>query len=286
MQDFEISDLTIDGGEVLDSQGNGTTPNAALIGLYLNRISTSKFINVQLKNMKRITSGTPSIGIKVTTVGGTDGSNWNLFLNCSIWGAAQGVLLTSEGGSTGNASHNMLVGLSIGYWSELATNAGIVLGDCDNNSIIRAWIFAYPPPVGQQYSGWGVLVYDKLDSGQEGARANYFYHLQPGDPNPNSFKVVNATYDTEGNPRRNKNLMIGYDRENSQNRPRAFKSDGTEVSPADFLFWIESNGTIHLGHAASSTDPLLDGTLEYLTSKLYYTIDFPTSSATRYQLAP
>ncbi len=265
MQDFEVSDLTIDGNA------------AAQIGLYLNRIASSKFINVHVQNLAR--PGAPSIGIKLTSLNGAadKGCLWNMFINCSVWGATRGLVLTGERDVppvVANAAHNSFLGITVGYYPESSTSAGIFLGDCDNNSFFRPWVFALPPPPMQNPIGPGVLVQDPRI-----ARANYFYHLQPPSPfdgDNRSFWVKSAP----GFPTNSKNLVFGYDMENGQGQPRAF-TDGTEVSPADFLFWVESKGNVHLSRASSGLTPVLDGTLEYFGSALFFTV-----GTTRHQLTP
>ena len=138
------------------------------------------------------------------------------------------------------------IGLSIGYHAEISTNAGISLGDCDNNCIIRPWI--YPLLLNDTVISPGVCV--EKASGTQTARANYFYHLQPaGDTSTANPPLNVAFWIKQANPNSpgNKNLVFGYDQENGQGQPRAW-NNGTELSSTDvkkFLFWIDLSGTIH-----------------------------------------
>lgn len=185
------------------------------------------------------------MGIKLTSANTTvdnKNSHWNLFLNCSVWRAARGVVLTGESTVAANSAHNMFVGLNIGYYAEHSTNAGIWLGDCDNNCFIRGWIF--PIPLSGNTSGPGVWIDDP-----DKARANYFYHLQPATGSQSNISFWVRNVDTT-NPPNSKNLIFGYDLENGQGQPRAW-SDGTEITSmsdiAKFLFWIDSKGKIRGG---------------------------------------
>ena len=242
--DFEISDVTIDG-------------NAnALTGVYLNAIASSKFVNVQIQNMNKRTSDgqTASIGFELTTSQGERNTMFNMFLNCSVWGADIGLKLTGgTNNGAANSCHNTFIGLNIGYYAKISTNAGISLGDCDNNCIIRPWIF--PIPVDGVTAAPGVLV-EKASPDSETvarhARANYFYHAQPAvdssqNPTNIAFWIKQADLTKPA-----KNLVFGYDLENGQGQPRAW-NNGTELSATDvkkFLFWIDSVGDIRGGQFA------------------------------------
>ena len=232
--DLELSDLTIDGAGT-DGAGWATT------GLQLNRVVYSKFRNVHVENLK----GTGSVGIKLTTTALASaslriGSAWNLFEQCSVIKASQGVVLMKESGAANdtNSTHNTFVALNIEFHGTQSTDAGIRLGDCDNNSFHQTWILRRET---QSPKGAGVLVEDPTE-----ARSNYFYHLQTvndgADASARGFKVEKAD-----SPATNKNLIFGYDLENQQGQPIATKTDGSPASPSDFLFWIDSQGKIRGG---------------------------------------
>jgi hypothetical protein len=256
-QDFEVSDLTIDGSAVAD------------VGLFLNRISSSKFVNVQVQNLRRTSaSDSPSVGIYLIAFGGTDGVNWNAFINCSVEGAARGLYLAAGGGAIGNPSHNRFLGLSLAYYSELDQNAGIWLDDCDNNLFQQ--VFILPRQGGQPITGYGVVI-NHNGNGTGGARANYFYNLEAtGDPGlARALKVIKADTPFANDT---KNLIFGYDMENAQKQPQAFTTGGAAADPAQFLHWVDSKGVVHLGRNANFSSPVLSGTLENVGSALYITL--------------
>ncbi len=220
IQDLEISDLTIDGAETAE------------IGLLLDRVMTSNFRSVHVRRMKDSLIGE---GIRLTTTAsGLGGSGidcaWNLFENCSVICASNGVVLMSDatGGAAANTSHNTFVGLSVQFRGARAEDAGIRLRDCDNNFFNRTYVQRISGPAGP---GIGVLVENPAL-----ARSNYFYHVQvPAGP---GFGVTNAT-----TPPNNKNLIFGYDLENGQGQP----TSTPDTNAANYLFWIDSKGKIRGG---------------------------------------
>ncbi|MBI3934899.1 MAG: hypothetical protein HY316_09420, partial [Acidobacteria bacterium] len=138
IRDIELSDLAIDG-----TPAQGT--NKALVGLLLDSVIHSRFRNVHVRDMK--SSG--SAGIKLTSSSGV--CAWNLFEACSVVNASKCVVLDRE--STGeNSCHNIFVALSMLFLGTASTDAGIYLGDCDNNSFYRTYIFW------ESSQGYGVVV--------------------------------------------------------------------------------------------------------------------------------
>ena len=223
VQDVELSDLSID----------GATTNPSGIGLVLDRVINSKFINVRVCNC----TGSPGTGIKLTTTangsptGNDIGTSWNHFENCSVLESTTGLHLTGE--TTGspaavaNACHNTFISLNI-QGNSVVT--GIKLESCDNNSFYRV----LTPGTGSGGSERvGVLIANPAD-----AYSNYFYHLQAGGANY-GLKVENApNLPFNGT----KNFIFGYDRVNSEIEPKAFNSSSSQVDATPFLFWTESDG--------------------------------------------
>ncbi len=267
IQDLELSDLTIDGN------------NRAGIGLVLDRILNSKFLNVRVRNV----TGTPSVGvnagIKLTTTadGGTDhdntyqgdniGTSWNHFENCSIFGGTNGLQLTSETtGTSGspphaspavaNTCHNTFVSLNI----QGCTGSGILLSQCDNNSFYRT----LTPGTATN----GVLVEDPTT-----AYSNYFYHLQPGGA---TYGVKVEKAHSPSLVYKYKNMFFGYDLANDENPPSAFDTTVTpvvDVNATDFLFWTDSKGTTYTGGVgANPTDPHLGMAIGTATPTMRLTV--------------
>jgi hypothetical protein len=224
VQDLGVSDLTIDGS------------SSAGIGLRLDRVFNSSFRRVQIRNM----SQTGGVGMKLTTTafgdaGANKGCQYNSFEDCAVYGASKCVLLTSEPpdqSPVANACHNTFVGLSTWHYGTEVTDAGILLEDCDNNNFIRA--YCWPSVEG---SGFGVVIADPRN-----ARANYFYHLQAW-PRVRVNKA-DAPFVEQ------KNVIFGYDLENTQLQPEAVTSSGNPADPANFLFWIDSAASVNASELA------------------------------------
>ncbi|MBI4478492.1 MAG: hypothetical protein HY651_00550 [Acidobacteria bacterium] len=216
IQDLELSDLSIDGWT--GSQND----NKASIGLLLDRVLNSKFLNVRVRNCL----GTNGTGIKMTTTSdGVDdlGTSWNHFENCSIWDCTTGLHLTSEtsGGAVANCCHNTFVALNIQGGSCVT---GIKLEVCDNNCFYRVMT--------PGDATTGVLIADP-----DKAATNYFYHLQAG--GTYGLKVENAN----GAPY-SRNLVFGYSRDNGEQEPLAYDGESPVTPISDYVYWVDSFGDL------------------------------------------
>jgi len=224
VQDLEVSDLTIDGS------------SSAGIGLRLDRVFNSRFRRLQIRNM----SDVGGVGMKLTTTafepaGANMGCQYNSFEDCAVRNASKCVVLTSEPPDekpVANSCHNTFVGLSTWHYGTEVTDAGILLEDCDNNNFIRT--YCWPSVEG---SGFGVVIADPRN-----ARANYFYHLQAW-PRVRVNKA-DAPFVEQ------KNVIFGYDLENTQLQPEAVTSSGNPADPANFLFWIDSAASVNASELA------------------------------------
>ncbi len=209
--DLEISNL------VIDCNGYATT------GLLLDHVAYSRFVSVHVRNL-----GGGGVGMDLTTTATAANidSAWNNFEDCSVFDASIGVRLRTQAPGVANCSHNTFTNLSVRYRGTNANDAGIFLGDCDNNKFDRTWMSR------SGGSGNGVVVSDPLK-----ARANYFYHLQA----VGGFLIQMANGAPVGY---NKNCIFGYDLENQEPQPTA---TGTDPTTTKYLFWIDSQGNIHGG---------------------------------------
>jgi len=238
IQDLELADLSIDGAGV-----QGSSTSGAKFGLVLNRVTNSRFGRLEVHNIR---DATGSVGIKLTTDGTSFAMNtdWNLFDRCTVLLASECVLVTAEPGSTdSNSSHNTFIGLTVSYWSSNAANAGVRLGNCDNNAFYDTFIFQHNLNLDSGLgNGHGVLIDDPLQG-----RANYFYHLQA----VGGFLVKNVN---TSNLPANKNMIFGYDQENGglEPDPTAQNSSGGAVDPELVLVWTDSKVKLR-GFASLST---------------------------------
>jgi len=219
LQDVELSGFAID--------GNG---RANLTGLLLNQVGNSTFRRVQVANVVE--------GFWLTTSASAAdvGCQYNFFENCSARVLAKGAVLTRtltpEIEGQGNSCHNTFIAFSAWYSGTQASDAGIWLLDCDNNNFIRT--YCWPSVEG---SGFGVVIADPRN-----ARANYFYHLQAW-PRVRVNKA-DAPFVEQ------KNVIFGYDLENTQLQPEAVTSSGNPADPANFLFWIDSAASVNASELA------------------------------------
>jgi len=219
LQDVELSGFAID--------GNG---RANLTGLLLNQVGNSTFRRVQVANVVE--------GFWLTTSASAAdvGCQYNFFENCSARVLAKGAVLTRtltpEIEGQGNSCHNTFIAFSAWYSGTQASDAGIWLLDCDNNNFIRT--YCWPSVEG---SGFGVVIADPRN-----ARANYFYHLQAW-PRVRLNKA-DAPFVEQ------KNVIFGYDLENTQLQPEAVTSSGNPADPANFLFWIDSAASVNASELA------------------------------------
>ena len=221
LQDLAISDLSI--------LGNGRTN---VTGLLLDHVSGSIFRNVEINDV------TEGIWLTSKATAADVDTDFNLFENCAVLNAQRGVVFTQNSQAAVNACHNTFIGLSLEFLGQepptppppdvdlWALAAGIHLVDCDNNSFYRTWVYRQGGSAGH----W-VRIESPIN-----ARANYFYHLQ------GEIFVKNAN---PQQPPDNLTTVFGYDRENAQNPPRAKTSTGATVDVWDYVFWVDSHGSIN-----------------------------------------
>jgi hypothetical protein len=228
LQDLAISDLSI--------LGNGRTN---VTGLLLDHVSGSIFRNLEINDV------TEGIWLTSTATAAHVDTDFNLFENCAVVDAQRGVVLTQNSVAAVNACHNTFIGLSIEFLGQepptppppdvdlWALAAGIHLVECDNNSFYRTWVYRQGGSAGH----W-VRIESPIN-----ARANYFYHLQ------GEIFVKNAN---PQQPPDNLTTVFGYDRENAQNPPRAKTSTGATVDVWNYVFWVDSHGSINNDDAQDS----------------------------------
>ena len=239
VQDEEISDLSIDGAGV-----KGDSSVGAGIGLYLDRVTNSIFRHIEVRNIcdigntfdenHKLTTAS-SVGIMLTTTATATSINchFNLFEYCAVNLASVGLYLTGPEGVFADTYHNTFIGLTISYWAERDTDAGILLEDCDGNMFHHTYIFQHNLVSALEY-GQAVVV-----SNPAVAINNEFFHLTP----VGGLLVMNV--DT-GNLPQAKTVLFGYAvGPGLQPAPAAQDASGNPVAPELVVAWTTEAGELH-----------------------------------------
>ena len=259
---IDISDLAVDG-----AAGPYVDPShyQAEVGIELASVMDCVLRNVHVRNMRRSTieSITGGVGIRLISTA-QNNCDWNSFYNCSVWGAAKGVVLTNPWGhpppppeeqDNTNPSHNIFLGLDIRYWGDYPNSHGDVglhLQVCDGNVFYRVWMKRFWGSGGQ---GWGVLIeYPNYTA------SNYFHQLIPSagqSAGPGGSFLIQAP---AGPPPDHKNFVFGYALGDGAQAPLA-TAGGVGAQAGDYLCWIDEKGVAH-GFVSAAPPKLAAGNQE------------------------
>ena len=210
---FQIKNVFINGNAIADT------------GIFCDQLQGSSIENVAIK-------ACTSYCLNLTTSNTTSGYNTqhNRFTQISLeatTGSCIALQMSGNAGDTANCCHNLFVKTLI---SQSASNVGINLLDCDNNTFIDTMIYrASGSSYGVVFNTW--------------ARGNYFYHLEAGTGGVHCL-APNSTGDG--------NSIHGYDKGNGQPEPvldTGANLEWTETG-SNGQGWNFSGNTNNIGVAA------------------------------------
>ncbi|MCX6616926.1 MAG: glycosyl hydrolase family 28-related protein, partial [Acidobacteria bacterium] len=246
VQDLELSHLVIDGS------------NTAKIGLKLNRVEQSRFINLRIENIVNFppdpdTDPPEDDGIGMFLCSDVDGKNvqFNYFESCTTRAPRALVLDGTETPGGSNSNMNMFVNLRPHYRGTHKSDVGIWLKHAGDNSFSRVTIFN-DNDVHETREGHGVVVEHPY-----AAIGNYFYHLIPS-------RGVYVRDSTQPLPYEGRMMIYSHSIGVDEPFPQ---TDDPTVPPEKHVFWADDYGEMHgMPNLAVGTSYMAQGTVSVTVS--------------------
>jgi hypothetical protein len=217
VQDLELSHLVIDGD------------NTAKIGLRLNRVQQSRFIDLRVEKIAPGPGENDGVGILLCSDVGGKNVEFNYFESCTTRAPRALVLDGTETAGGANSNMNMFVNLRAHYRGTHTSDVGIWLKHAGDNSFSRVSIFNDNDDH-QTREGHGVVVEHPY-----AAIGNYFYHLIP-------CRGVYVKDSTQPLPYEGRMMIYSHSIGGDEPFPQ---TDDPTVPPEKHVFWADDYGEMH-----------------------------------------